>query len=220
MIKEGYKIKWSPRVSREKLRRLYVNDATGMLDNALIDDVGITLYLRCRDILTVHRNKIDKVITCPWCLQKGQESLIPRSGGLDEHLMCDVCGLEMTYRDWRKSLSRRQMNPGGAVSVFREYMQNFDAAKDHRHRMLAIDRLIHEFHYYLRNGEMTACRPVCVNLIKGKLHDLVPFLDELGQMVVNSPKHTTYETWAAAVAARDQRNQAREAQRQSQMSTS
>ena len=45
--------------------------------------------------------------------------------------------------------------------------------------MLTIDRLIHEFHYSLRAQPDLPCRPVGVNLIQGKLGDVVRFLDEL-----------------------------------------
>jgi hypothetical protein len=45
--------------------------------------------------------------------------------------------------------------------------------------MLAIDRLLHEFHYSLRAQPDLPCRPVGVNLIQGKLMDVVQFLDEL-----------------------------------------
>jgi hypothetical protein len=48
--------------------------------------------------------------------------------------------------------------------------------------MLLIDRLIHEFHYALNHPRYEPGQPtraVCVNLIKGKLTDVVAFLDEL-----------------------------------------
>ena len=41
--------------------------------------------------------------------------------------------------------------------------------------MLAIDRLIHEFHTGLKEYG----RPVVVNLIEGKLRDVIGFLDKL-----------------------------------------
>jgi hypothetical protein len=50
-------IRWSPRVPQWKIQRLYESDAQGLLDEELLDDVGITLWLRCRDILTIHEAK-------------------------------------------------------------------------------------------------------------------------------------------------------------------
>jgi len=46
-------VHWAPPVSKEKIRRLYESDASGLRDDELLDDVGITLYLRCKSILTV-----------------------------------------------------------------------------------------------------------------------------------------------------------------------
>lgn len=43
--------KWSPRVRKEKIRRLYQNDARGILAEELLYDVGTTLYCRCESIL-------------------------------------------------------------------------------------------------------------------------------------------------------------------------
>jgi hypothetical protein len=45
--------------------------------------------------------------------------------------------------------------------------------------MLTIDRLIHAFHYSLRQQPDLPTRPVGVNLIAGKVTDVVLFLDEL-----------------------------------------
>src|SRR5215469_8077102 len=63
---ETGKPKWSPRVPMEKLRRLYQNDATRIVDEELLDDVGITLYCRCESILEASDALLGKV-HCPSC---------------------------------------------------------------------------------------------------------------------------------------------------------
>lgn len=50
-------VHWSPRVPKWKLRRFYERACQGIWDDELIEDVGLTLYLRCRDILNIHRAK-------------------------------------------------------------------------------------------------------------------------------------------------------------------
>lgn len=40
-------LSWTPRVSREKIKRLYISDSRGMLDEDLLDEIGYTIYLRC-----------------------------------------------------------------------------------------------------------------------------------------------------------------------------
>ena len=41
---------WAPRVPRWKIARLYENDACGLADEALIDDVAYSLLERCRSM--------------------------------------------------------------------------------------------------------------------------------------------------------------------------
>jgi hypothetical protein len=77
------------------------------------------------------------------------------------------------------TFKRKQLNPGGAVSAFETYVRYFEAARTPKEKLLAIDRLIHEFHYSLRRQPDLPTRAVGVNLIQGKLADVVQFLDEL-----------------------------------------
>jgi hypothetical protein len=48
-------IRWSPRPRKDKLRRLYEQDALGIADEELLEEVGWCLHMRCRDILTLRR---------------------------------------------------------------------------------------------------------------------------------------------------------------------
>jgi hypothetical protein len=88
-------IKWSPRVPQWKIRRLYELDAQGILDEELLDDVGITLLLRCRDILTIHEAKRGRV-KCPRCADQRERTIIERvsqkGDARDEAIVCPECG--------------------------------------------------------------------------------------------------------------------------------
>jgi hypothetical protein len=176
-------IEWGPRVPRHKLRRLYELDAQGIVDEALVDDVGTTLWVRCRDILTVHAAQQGRV-TCPCCRKQGRESVIPRQRGRggdprDEVLTCPVCGWAITWGEYYLSYKRRQLNAGGAVEVFARYVEVYPKLRAAREKLLAIDRLVHEFHFSLRDQPDLPTRPVAVNLIEGRLTDVEVFLDEL-----------------------------------------
>ncbi len=46
-------IQWAPKVRRDLIRRLYQNDAHGLVDDDLINAVGFALYQRCESILMV-----------------------------------------------------------------------------------------------------------------------------------------------------------------------
>jgi DNA-directed RNA polymerase subunit RPC12/RpoP len=175
-------IRWSPRVPKWKIRRLYKLDAQGVLDEELLDDVGFTLLLRCRDIVTIDEARRGKV-KCPRCAKQKKRTIIDRIYGegdvRDEVITCPECGWRITWGEYALSFKRKQLNSGGALTAFRRYIREFKAAQRPQQKMLAIDRLIHEFHYSLRAQPDLPCRPVGVNLIQGKLGDVVRFLDEL-----------------------------------------
>ncbi|MBN1979479.1 MAG: hypothetical protein JW918_18940, partial [Anaerolineae bacterium] len=163
-------------------RRLYELDAQGIIDEELLDDVGFTLLLRCRDILTIHEAKRGRV-KCPRCAEQRKHTIIERvsrEGDVrDEVIVCPECGWQITWGEYALSFKRKQLNSGGALMAFERYIREFRAARRPQQKMLAIDRLIHEFHYSLRAQPDLPCRPVGVNLIQGKLMDVVQFLDEL-----------------------------------------
>jgi transcriptional regulator NrdR family protein len=175
-------IRWPPRVPKWKIRRLYELDAQGILDEELLDDVGFTLLLRCRDIVTIDEARRGRV-KCPRCAKQKKRTLIDRvyeKGDVrDEVITCPECGWRITWGEYALSFRRKQLNSGGALTAFERYIRDYRAAQRPQQKMLAIDRLIHEFHYSLRTQPDLPCRPVGVNLIQGKLGDVVRFLDEL-----------------------------------------
>lgn len=194
---------------RHKIERLYSSDAAGIYDEALIDDVGTTLWVRCRSILEIHEAKRGRV-RCPRCARRSVETTIARRGRRtggdprDEVLNCPVCGWQITWEAYAKSYKRKQLNAGGAVEVFRRYVDTYPRARTPREKMLAIDRLIHEFHYSLKDRPDQPTRPVAVNLIQGKLSDVEAFLDELtyGDAVPAKARERR-ATWREERASRD-----------------
>lgn len=175
-------IQWSPRVPQWKIRRLYELDAQGIVDEALLDDVGITLLQRCRDIITIDEARRGRV-KCPRCANERRRTIIERASQKgdvrDEVIVCPECGWWITWGEYTLSFKRKQLNSGGALKAFERYTREYRAARKPQQKMLAVDRLIHEFHYSLRAQPDLPCRPVGVNLIQGKLGDVVRFLDEL-----------------------------------------
>lgn len=175
-------IEWAPRVRKDKVRRLYEADARGLRDEELVDDVGITLLLRCRSILTVHQAQ-QRRVACPRCARQRRETFIVRvsrrGDPRDEQLNCPVCGWHLTWGEYLLSYKRKQLSAGGAVSAFERYVRDYPAARTYSQKMLAIDRLIHEFHYSLVDRPDQPCRPAGVNLIEGHVSDVLAFLDEL-----------------------------------------
>jgi len=188
-------INWTPRVPKWKLRRLYETEARGVYDDELIDDVGITLYCRCRDMLTIHKARFGGRVRCQRCDHRGEERHIPRQRkARDEVLTCEECGWSITWGQFMKSIRRKQLNPGGAVNVFRRFVESYPRKRTPRDKLLAMDRLVHEFHYGLKNDPG---RPVAVNLLVGKIEEVVAFLDDLSGTTDTPALARTHRQWRA-----------------------
>jgi DNA-directed RNA polymerase subunit M/transcription elongation factor TFIIS len=184
-------IHWSSRVPKWKLRRLYESEAQGMLDEDLLEDVGLTLLLRCEDILAIEEARQGRV-KCPRCAQQGAPTMIKRttrSSGDPRHevITCPTCGWQITWGEYMLSFKRKQLNSGGATQFFAAYVNAYAAARTPSEKMLAIDRLIHEFHYSVKVRPDQPTRPAGVNLINGNLTSVIAFLDELSGLTPGLP---------------------------------
>ncbi|MFO7698294.1 MAG: hypothetical protein R6X16_14225 [Anaerolineae bacterium] len=189
---------WPTRVTKERLRRLYASEAAGLLDEDLLDEVGITLYLRCQAILDV-ASALKGCVRCPRCQRQGRETFVPHDRPTrrvpDPALHCDACGWQTTWSAYEATFRRRQLNPGGATDFFRAFVDAYPHCGTAQERMLAIDRLIHTFHYSLRAHPSLPTRPAAVNLIEGRLTDIVPFLDALGEGILTAEMVATRRAW-------------------------
>jgi hypothetical protein len=97
----------------------------------------------------------------------------------DETLRCPVCAWAITWGEYALSYKRKQLNSGGAVSAFARYTYRYQQGSSPRELMLAVDALIHAFHFSLRREPEQPTRAVGVNLIEGKLDAVNAFLDGL-----------------------------------------
>jgi len=172
-------IRWPPRVTKSRIRKLYQSIPDDRLDEQMVDDVGISLYMRCRAIMTISEAKRGRVL-CPVCERAGKEIWIARlRHAREETLRCPQCAWEITWLDYLRSYQRKQFNEGGAGAAFHRYLEQYPKCKTPWEKMLEIDFLIHQFHFSLREDLTKPTRAVCVNLIDGKLGDVVAFLNEI-----------------------------------------
>ncbi|MBI3947583.1 MAG: hypothetical protein HY321_16795 [Armatimonadetes bacterium] len=159
--------RWAPRVPQALIRRFYEADAQGICDEDLINEVGYALLARCESFITANRAR-EGELPCPWC------------GGTvrgEEILRCP-CGWELPWADYFRTIQHKQLSGAEPVlEQFRSFVARFPPAPALKERVLLIDRLVHGFHVYLRTGGVT--RPVAVNLIEGRLSEVVTFLDSL-----------------------------------------
>jgi hypothetical protein len=168
------KIRWAPKVRQDKIWNLYQSDARGVLDEDLLVDVGYAILARCESSLMIRDGKV----ACPRC---GTVFLVrePDHWGSPEPVPCPTerCGWQVTGQEYHQSIRHRELIIGQAGPAFEEYVQRFPWAKTLQERMLAIDRLIHAFHWDLK--AQLPNRPAANNLIEGSLEQVIDLLDQL-----------------------------------------
>jgi len=179
---------WAPRIKKHKIQRLYELDAQGLQDDELILDVGYSLMARCRSFLDANQATTGKAI-CPVC-----ESFVAHQCDKTELLHCDQCGWELAWGDYFETIQKKQLYGAEPVQdAFREFMLKFPKAKNSGERMFLIDRVIHQFHYSTKYGNT---RPTAINLIEGRLVDIIQFLDQLSYGAASTPGiKTQREEW-------------------------
>lgn len=162
---------WARRVAQWKICRLYENDAKGIYDEELIDDVGYALFARCQSFITANEATRGRA-RCPRC-----SAVVLHSGRKEELLRCE-CGWELLWGEYFKTIQHKQLSGAEPViSLFQEFVDRFPAAGSVRQKVFLIDRLIHGFHWYYKTDSPT--RPVAINLIQGRLKQMIEFLDSL-----------------------------------------
>ena len=173
---DDLRIRWAPKVSRIKVRLLYQQAARGIVDDVLVDDVGLGLYLRCRSIIMVTERRR---VTCPGC---GAEIVCAGPGWSRAHpIACAVCSWHATYGQWRDSWRHRDLYGGNAMDAFRTFAAEYPAAASQRDRLIFIDRLINAVHRSIRRNRVF--RSATHNLIEGNVAQVLELLDELASDV-------------------------------------
>lgn len=167
-------IQWAPKVKQDKLRRLYESDARGIRDDDLLNEVAFGLYLRCTSILEVTA-AVKGRVKCHGCA-----AIITHAR--EDHLRCPACGWEAAWKDYQHSYQAKQLFGGAALPFFEAYVAHFNITGAYQDKLLAIDELIHQFHWYHKANQALpeAVRPAAANLIEGKgMVAVLAFLDAL-----------------------------------------
>jgi hypothetical protein len=185
MARQAGAPQWAPRLSPQKIRRLYETDAKGIYDTDLIDEVGFSLLCRCESLL----DSLEARAGRPKCLACGR-SIGRRFGGTSskearsERLRCPECGWEMTWGTYYGRLTRARLTGCDEEGVYGEFMARFRRARSPRKKMLAIDSLIHAFHHTIAHG---CGAPSAVNLVEGERAEVVAILDRLAYGSASTP---------------------------------
>ena len=155
--------KWSPKVSLNKLRRLYETSVTGNIDSDLLDDIGYSLYTRCIQGLSG-----------PKCTNCSEDIMFV--GGKNDIVTCQ-CGYQYTYGGYKESYYRSKLPHGAAIPAFKTFMSAWEKAKNDNEKMICIDILVHAFHVSLLTGR--GYRSVAENLLKGTWEEQLKLLNDL-----------------------------------------
>ncbi len=166
--------RWAPRVPPEKIRRLYELDALGIVDEELIDEVAFALRARCESILGATEASRGR-LKCPSC-----EAPFEAEVGPGTTLRCERCGWTTPWERYSSTYRHHNLMAGAGEPVFREYLERFPAADTPRKRLLLVDWVVHQCHQSLPQREKGLLgRPVAVNLIDARLHQILRLIDEL-----------------------------------------
>ena len=159
--------RWPAMVSRQKLKNLYKSDVKMMLDEELLDDIGLTIYTRCMEAKEIYALMSNGKVKCMHC------------GKVLDYakLMECPCGQRYTYHEYRRSYRTNNMPRGEASDIFDKFITDWEKAKGSRIKMLLIDNLIHEFHISSITG--TPNRPVGINLIQGSKEQVTELIEQL-----------------------------------------
>lgn len=161
-------IRWARRVSQKKIRRLYEMDASGIVDEDLIDDVGIALYSRCETIMRATEWR------CPECGCSLQDP-----GPTDDRsrpLSCPDCSWQATWRQYHRSFKGKRINGGAAYPNFLAFLREYPTSRTPQQKMLCTDRLVHAVHMFVK-GQYGA--PAAQNVIGGTRAEVRELLDTL-----------------------------------------
>jgi ribosomal protein L37AE/L43A len=175
-------------VPQHKIRQFYLNDAQGIYDDELIDDVGYALLARCESFIIANDAAQGRVI-CPVC-----SATILHAGKSDEILSCEQCGWEVVWKEYFRTFQHKQLYGAEPVlELFRDFVKRFPLAVKLPEKVLLMDTLIHGYHWSQKYGYT---RPVAINLIGGKLPEVIKFLDSLTHGTENTEGvQEAYDEW-------------------------
>lgn len=162
--------RWSGRVRKQKIAQLYEDDARGMHDEDLINDVAFTLLARCKSMLIVEAARNGRAL-CPVC-----GSIVEHEARKGCLLACKNCDWTGSWNDYRGSMDGLHLIAPGLQPFCREYVRRLPLVKTPKEKMYWIDWLIHRCHW---EGTALPGQPGAVCLIQGRASDVNEFLTNL-----------------------------------------
>ncbi|MDR2964185.1 MAG: hypothetical protein LBU88_00220 [Treponema sp.] len=160
---EHRKLTWAKKVPRHKIKKLYEQDAKGIYDEELVDDVGLSLYVRVDSMLMVTSSNLGKAV----CIECRTE--IPHNYNRNFLLKCSKCGWTILFGEFNDSYKKQTLHGYGALPELKNFYEKYPLAKTYAEKMFLIDWLIHTFHGNLHERPS---RPTATNVIEGSNADV------------------------------------------------
>jgi hypothetical protein len=148
---------------------LYKSEASGLLDEELLDEVGIGFYSRCETIKQVTER------LCPSCSEAIQGAF--DGNNPDRQISCQKCQWVSKWKYYHRSYKYDRIHGGRAYKYFLVYLDEYPLCKTARDKMLAIDRLMHYLHEDIEDERSVT--PAAMNLVQGKRNDIREFIESL-----------------------------------------
>jgi hypothetical protein len=195
-------IDWEPKVSLSKIRTLYMTEASGLCDDELLDDVGTSLFQRCESILEF--TEADRgCVRCKRCAHAGTITLIERKTCKPAEIVkCPICGWQVRWRVYLNEAEKSggNLHVGHAQAAFERFVQTYPLCQLGREKILAIDLLIHEFHWILleesQDGHTSVPhKPAGLNLLQGSTNQILEFLNTLTYGEKTAPELLANREW-------------------------
>lgn len=192
-------IRWASRVNPRLIERVYANDAAGIHDIDLVNEAGYALLARCRSIMAVDAANRGR-FTCPRCEATWEQGSAWDRFDRKGVVCCPACAWSVTWDDFMRTYQHKHLGTGGAGAFHREFVERFPSARTYHEKLIAIDRLIHCFHWELISGPG---RPGARELLYAKNNvELMTFLDRLTYGERTSPSlRETRAQWERKVDA-------------------
>jgi len=184
------KIHWAGKVSRRDIQRLYASDAKGLLDEDLLNQVIVSIYVRIWDMFEVREAQKLGRVKCRSCKAYISQPYVMGGPNKNNPLVCEQCGWRTTCGDFYESYTGKDMLPGSRTELFQEFLERFPAAHTSQEKILLLDWLIHAFH--VQSG--VSSRLVAMNVIQGSRDQLVELLTKLA---ANQAGGAAKESWLA-----------------------
>lgn len=195
-------IEWAPKVSLAKIRALYIRESQCICGDGLIDEVGTSLYQRCLSILEFTEAARGRV-QCKRCARSGTATIIVRmTQESTEIVKCPICGWQVRWRVYVKEAEKSggNLHVGHAQAAFERFIQTYPHCQTGHEKILAIDLLIHEFHWILLKESqddqtITPHKPASLNLLQGSTKQILKFLNTLTYGEKTAPELLTNRDW-------------------------